>query len=144
MPHACAFSSHSQLECLEVLNDLLRRFAANLAEADSRECLAALFDELTSSRPAARKRAIACIASLSASLPDRMLESQLVGAIFAQMTAPKAKLELRRDRPCPTTAAGLTSEFWQAYIDITSVGDRWIRSRNRHRHRYSHHHHQHH
>ena len=76
-----------KLECLEVLNDLLRRFAANLGEADSRECLAALFDELTSVRAAARKRAIACIASLSASLPDRMLEGQLVGAIFAQVTA---------------------------------------------------------
>ena len=60
-----------KLECLEVLNDLLRRFAASLSEAESRDCLGALFGELPSSRAAARKRAIACIASLSASLPDR-------------------------------------------------------------------------
>ena len=60
-----------KLECLEVLNDLLRRFAAHLTEAESHDCLAALFKELTSSRPAARKRAIACIASLSASLPEK-------------------------------------------------------------------------
>ena len=49
-----------KLECLEILNDLLRRFAASLAEAESRECLGALFAELQSSRAAARKRAIAC------------------------------------------------------------------------------------
>ena len=60
-----------KLECLEVLNDLLRRFAASLSEVESRDCLGALFGELPSSRAAARKRAIACIASLSASLPDR-------------------------------------------------------------------------
>ena len=74
-----------KLECLEVLNDLLRRFAAALSETEARECLTALFSELTSARAAARKRAIACIASLSASLPDRILEVQLVGAIFAQV-----------------------------------------------------------
>jgi len=85
-----------KLECLEVLNDLLRRFAASLAEAESRECLNALFGELTSVRPAARKRAIACIASLSASLPDRMLESQCVGNIFNQLNAPNVKIDLRR------------------------------------------------
>jgi len=85
-----------KLECLDVLNDLLRRFASSLAEAESRECLTALFGELTSVRPAARKRAIACIASLSASLPDRMLESQCVGNIFSQMNAPNVKVDLRR------------------------------------------------
>jgi len=85
-----------KLECLDVLNDLLRRFAASLAEAESRECLTALFSELTSVRPAARKRAIACIASLSASLPERMLESQCVGNIFSQMNAPNVKADLRR------------------------------------------------
>ena len=68
-----------KLECLEVLNDVLRRFAANLSEDEARLCLGALFGELTSVRAAARKRAIACIASLSASLPDRMLDAQLVG-----------------------------------------------------------------
>ena len=116
-----------KLECLEVLNDLLRRFAAHLTEDESRDCLGALFGapaanctyplvcpssvilsrcrrrrphaltgELTSSRAAARKRAIACIASLSASLPDRMLEGQLVGAILAQMNSFDVKLDLRR------------------------------------------------
>ena len=85
-----------KLECLEILNDLLRRFAASLAEAESRECLGALFAELQSSRAAARKRAIACIASLSASLPDRMLEGQLVGAVLEQMMADGLKPELRR------------------------------------------------
>ena len=85
-----------KLECLEVLNDLLRRFASSLAEAESKETLAALFGELTSSRLAARKRAISCIASLSASLPDRMLEGQLVGSIFTQMGASGVKPELRR------------------------------------------------
>jgi cullin-associated NEDD8-dissociated protein 1 len=85
-----------KLESLEVLNDLLRRFAAHLAETDSHDCLAALFGELHSPRAAARKRAIACIASLAASLPDRILEEQLVGAIFEQMAEPKLKLDLRR------------------------------------------------
>ena len=61
-----------KLECLEIMNDLLRRFASALTEAEAKECLTALFGELTSARAAARKRAIACIASLSASLPDRM------------------------------------------------------------------------
>ena len=85
-----------KLECLEVLNDLLRRFAANLSENDSRDCLGALFGELTSSRAAARKRAIACIASLSASLEDRVLEVQLVDPILNQMNAPGLKHDLRR------------------------------------------------
>jgi cullin-associated NEDD8-dissociated protein 1 len=83
-----------KLECLEVLNDLLRRFAATLTESESRDCLAALFGELTSSR--ARKRSIACIASLSASLPDRMLDGQLVGAILSQLNATNVKMDLRR------------------------------------------------
>mmetsp|Transcript_29072 Transcript_29072/g.74799 ORF Transcript_29072/g.74799 Transcript_29072/m.74799 type:complete len:1233 (+) Transcript_29072:80-3778(+) len=85
-----------KLECLEVLNDLLRRFAAALAESESKECLAALFGELNSARAAARKRAISCIASLSASLPDRILEGQLVGSIFTQMAEKGVKAELRR------------------------------------------------
>jgi cullin-associated NEDD8-dissociated protein 1 len=85
-----------KLECLEVLNDLLRRFAATLTESESRDCLAALFGELTSSRAAARKRSIACIASLSASLPDRMLDGQLVGAILSQLNATNVKMDLRR------------------------------------------------
>jgi hypothetical protein len=85
-----------KLECLEVLSDLLRRFASCLAEAESKECLAALFGELTSTRAAARKRAISCIASLSASLPDRMLEGQLVGNIFTQVGTVGLKPELRR------------------------------------------------
>jgi hypothetical protein len=37
-----------------------------------------LFIELASSRMAARKRAIACVASLSSTLPDKLLETELV------------------------------------------------------------------
>ena len=85
-----------KLECLEVLNDLLRRFASSLSEAESRDCLGALFGELKSSRAAARKRAINCIASLSASLPEKMLEAQLTTPIFEQMEASGVKIELRR------------------------------------------------
>lgn len=85
-----------KLECLEVLNDLLRRFAAYLADAEAHDCLDALLRELCSTRAAARKRAIACIASLSAALPDRMLESELIAPICNQMEAISAKTELRR------------------------------------------------
>ena len=42
-----------KLECLEVLNDLLRRFAASLAEAESRECLNALFGGVQACRAVA-------------------------------------------------------------------------------------------
>ena len=43
-----------KIECLEVLNDLLRRFASALAEGEAREALDALFAELSSARAAAR------------------------------------------------------------------------------------------
>lgn len=85
-----------KLECLEVLNDLLRRFAACLVEPESRGCLAALFAELCSTRAAARKRAIACIASLSVSLPDRMLEAELIAPMCEHMEGTGVRIELRR------------------------------------------------
>ena len=56
-----------------------------LARVFEMHAAAALFGELNSSRAAARKRAIACIASLSASLPEKMLESQLTTPIFEHM-----------------------------------------------------------
>ena len=62
-----------KLECLDILNDLLKRFGAVLREDESKECLSALFHELGSARAAARKRAIACIASISAGLSDKQL-----------------------------------------------------------------------
>ena len=47
---ACSESLEVKLECLEVLNDLFRRFAAHLSEIESHDCLNALFGELTSNR----------------------------------------------------------------------------------------------
>ena len=62
-----------KLESMDILNDLLKRFGGHLKEEESDACLTALFKELGSARAAARKRAIACIASLSAALPDKLL-----------------------------------------------------------------------
>ena len=62
-----------KLECMDILNDLLKRFGSFMNEGESDACLTALFKELGSARAASRKRAIACIASLSAALPDKLL-----------------------------------------------------------------------
>ena len=43
------------------------------AQDESHTCLETLFAQLGSTRAATRKRAISCIASLSAALPDRLL-----------------------------------------------------------------------
>lgn len=55
----------------------------------------ALFQELGSTRAAARKRAISCIASLSAALSDKLL-GQMVSSIVEKMNDSTCKLELRR------------------------------------------------
>ena len=67
-----------KLESMDILNDLLKRFGGQLREEESDACLTALYKELGSARAAARKRAIACIASLSAALPDKLL-GQVLG-----------------------------------------------------------------
>eukprot|EP00966_Prymnesium_polylepis_P052355 1212616-Prymnesium_polylepis.1 len=73
-----------KLECMDILDDLLRRFGASLKEDEAHRCLDALFSELGSSRAAARKRAIACIASLSATLSDKLL-GQMVTSVVEKM-----------------------------------------------------------
>ena len=73
-----------KLECMDILNDLLKRFGSHLKEDESDACLSALFKELGSARAAARKRAIACIASLSAALPHKRF-GQLVASIGTKM-----------------------------------------------------------
>ncbi|KAL1495813.1 hypothetical protein AB1Y20_016673 [Prymnesium parvum] len=84
-----------KLECMDILDDLLRRFGASLHEDESHSCMEALFQELGSTRAAARKRAIACIASLSAALSDKLL-GQMVTSIVEKMNDDACKLELRR------------------------------------------------
>lgn len=84
-----------KLECMDILDDLLRRFGASLKEDEAHRCLDALFSELGSSRAAARKRAIACIASLSATLSDKLL-GQMVTSVVEKMNDTSCKLELRR------------------------------------------------
>ena len=79
-----------------MLADLLNRFSGLLTESESSATLSVLFAELGSSRTAARKRSIACVASLSASLPDKLLEAQLVGEIASQISAAEIKPDLRR------------------------------------------------
>jgi len=48
------------LECLGVLNDLLKRFAT-LMDSDHEKIQKSILPHLTSTRVAARKRAIACL-----------------------------------------------------------------------------------
>jgi len=84
-----------KLECMDILNDLLKRFGSALKENESHSCLDALFNELGSARPAARKRAIACIASISMALPDKLL-STLVTSIVTKMDDKSVKGDLRR------------------------------------------------
>ena len=84
-----------KLECMQILDDLLRRFGSSLKEEEADACLNALFEELGSARAAARKRSIACIASLSATLSDKLL-GQLVSTIVEKMNEPSCKLDLRR------------------------------------------------
>lgn len=50
MSHLISDQLEVKLACLEILNDLLRRFAGHLTETESRECLGSLFGELTSTR----------------------------------------------------------------------------------------------
>jgi len=84
-----------KLESMDILNDLLKRFGSNMKEEESDACLTALFKELGSARAAARKRAIACIASLSAALPDKLL-GQLVASIVSKMDEKGITADLRR------------------------------------------------
>tara|TARA_B110001452_G_scaffold18888_1_gene15310 strand:+ start:241 stop:3870 length:3630 start_codon:yes stop_codon:yes gene_type:complete len=84
-----------KLECMDILNDLLKRFGTHMKEEESDACLAPLFKELGSARAAARKRAIACIASLSAALPDKLL-GQLVASIVSKMDEKGITADLRR------------------------------------------------
>jgi len=84
-----------KLESMDILNDLLKRFGGHLKEEESDACLTALFKELGSARAAARKRAIACIASLSAALPDKLL-GQLVASIVSKMDDKGITADLRR------------------------------------------------
>ena len=44
-----------KLECMDILNDTLKRFGSQLKEDESDRCLGALFVELGSPRPASRK-----------------------------------------------------------------------------------------
>jgi len=84
-----------KLECMDVLNDVLKRFGSALKKEESHACLDALFDQLSLPRAATRKRAISCIASLSAALSDKLL-GQLVGSIVSKMKDQGVTLELRR------------------------------------------------
>jgi len=84
-----------KLECMDILNDLLKRFGSNLKEEESHSCLDALFAQLGSTKAATRKRAISCIASLSAALPDRLL-GQLVTSVVEKMKGSGISLDLRR------------------------------------------------
>jgi len=43
-----------KLECMDILDDLLRRFGSSLKEEESHECLRALFEELNSTRAASQ------------------------------------------------------------------------------------------
>jgi hypothetical protein len=58
---------------MDILNDVLRRFGGLLKPEASASCNDALFAQLGSTRAATRKRAISCIAALSAALPDKLL-----------------------------------------------------------------------
>jgi hypothetical protein len=86
-----------KLESMDILNDLLKRFGGHLREEESDACLTALFKELGSARAAARKRAIACIASLSAALPDKLLGQVCSSALPSAV----ATALCRRHRPLP-------------------------------------------
>ena len=84
-----------KLECMDILDDMLKRFGTHLKEEESHKCLDTLFNELGSVRAAARKRAIACIASLSTALTDKLL-AQMVTLIVGKMQDAGCKVELRR------------------------------------------------
>ena len=58
---------------MDILNDVLRRFGFLLKAEASAACNDVLFAQLGSTRAATRKRAISCIAALSAALPDKLL-----------------------------------------------------------------------
>lgn len=62
-----------KLECIDILSDVLKRFGSLLKPEASASCNAALFAQLESTRAATRKRAISCIAALSAALSDKLL-----------------------------------------------------------------------
>lgn len=84
-----------KLESMDILNDVLRRFGSLLKPELSAQCNDALFAQLASTRAATRKRAISCIAALSAALSDKLL-SQLVGSIVERMKMPAVDLDLGR------------------------------------------------
>ena len=64
-----------KLECMDILNDTLKRFGSQLKEDESDRCLGALFVELGSPRPASRKarraRNLPCLLYTSPSPRDR-------------------------------------------------------------------------
>eukprot|EP01087_Luapelamoeba_hula_P011790 TRINITY_DN324_c0_g1_i1.p1 TRINITY_DN324_c0_g1~~TRINITY_DN324_c0_g1_i1.p1 ORF type:complete len:1220 (+),score=279.85 TRINITY_DN324_c0_g1_i1:138-3797(+) len=71
------------LECLGVLTDLLKRFAT-LMDSDHEKIQKGILPHLTSTRVAARKRAISCLGYLSISTPDKLfgdLVSYILGTI---------------------------------------------------------------
>ena len=84
-----------KLECMDILNDLFKRFGTCLSEEDCQSCLDALFNELGSPRAATRKRAISCIASLSAALSHTLL-NQLVVLILTEVNGTATTPDLRR------------------------------------------------
>jgi len=76
-------------ECLNVLSDLLGRFAT-LMTRDHEKIQKAIIPQLTSSRPATRKKAISCLGYLSISTPDDLFSSLVTTVLKEIKTSKKA------------------------------------------------------
>jgi len=81
------------LECLGVLNDLLKRFAT-LMDSDHEKIQKSILPHLTSTRVAARKRAIACLGYLSISTPEKLF-GDLVSYILSTIEKSKKADHIR-------------------------------------------------
>ena len=84
-----------KLVAMEIMNDLFKRFGGHLSADETQLCQDALAAELSSVRPAIRKRAIQCISSLSVNMTEKVL-AQLVSNIVGRMGESSVSLELSR------------------------------------------------
>eukprot|EP01113_Clastostelium_recurvatum_P046299 TRINITY_DN809_c0_g1_i2.p1 TRINITY_DN809_c0_g1~~TRINITY_DN809_c0_g1_i2.p1 ORF type:complete len:1240 (+),score=410.29 TRINITY_DN809_c0_g1_i2:61-3780(+) len=66
--------------CLDILNDMLVKFGGHMI-ADHEKIMRAVLAQLTSGRPATRKRAITCLGYLAVSLPDPLFAELMTGVL---------------------------------------------------------------
>eukprot|EP00741_Cyanophora_paradoxa_P025544 tig00000383_g24650.t1 len=79
-----------KLECLEILNDLLKRFGSLMAH-DHDNIKDATLPLLAHAKPSVRKKALVCVASLAMSIPERLL-SHVVEHLLDQVQKSKGEV----------------------------------------------------